>query len=108
MISESEYNDILFDDVQNMTDGFGQVCCDCKTKVKDGYAPRYEITAGKCPIEAGGDCPLRSKGRYIDLDLAKKVIAKFKGYLDEDMIERIQIALEKECEATNGSSNYDT
>lgn len=56
-------------------------------------------------FETGGDCPLRSKGRYIDLDLAKKVIAKFKGYLDEDMILRIQIALEKECEAENGISN---
>ena len=83
------------------TDGFEQVCCDCKTKVKDGYEPRYEITAGKCPIEARGDCPLRSKGRYIDLNLAKRVIAKFKGYLDEDMITRIQIALEKESRAEN-------
>ena len=34
-------------------------------------------------------------GEWIRLDLAKRVIAKFKGYLDEDMIYRIQIALEK-------------
>lgn len=39
------------------------------------------------------------QGEWIRLDLAKRVIAKFKGYLDEDMIERIQIALEKENEA---------
>ena len=38
-------------------------------------------------------------GEWIRLDLAKRVIAKFEGYLDEDMIERIQIALEKENEA---------
>lgn len=38
----------------------------------------------------------RPQGEWIRLDLAKRVIAKFKGYLDEDMIERIQIALEKE------------
>lgn len=24
-----------------------------------------EIVAGKCPIEAGGDCPLRQKGEWI-------------------------------------------
>ena len=44
---------------------------------------------------------VESKGRYIELDLAKNVIAKFKGYLDEDMILRIQIALEKESKAEN-------
>lgn len=38
-------------------------------------------------------------GDWIRLDLAKRVIAKFEGYLDEDMIKRIQIALEKENEA---------
>ena len=38
-------------------------------------------------------------GEWIRLDSAKRVIAKFKGYLDEDMIERIQIALAKESEA---------
>lgn len=38
----------------------------------------------------------KPQGEWIRLDLAKRVIAKFKGYLDEDMIERIQIALEKE------------
>lgn len=37
--------------------------------------------------------------KWIRLDLAKEVIAKFRGYLDEDMVERIQIALEKENEA---------
>lgn len=36
----------------------------------------------------------RPQGEYIRLDLAKIVIAKFEGYLDEDMIYRIQIALE--------------
>lgn len=41
----------------------------------------------------------RSQGEQIRLDLAKRVIAKFEGYLDEDMITRIQIALEKENEA---------
>ena len=40
-----------------------------------------------------------TEGEWIRLDLAKKVIAKFEGYLDEDMIYRIQIALEKENEA---------
>ena len=39
---------------------------------------------------------VRLQGDWIRLDLAKKVIAKFKGYLDEDMIARIQIALELE------------
>lgn len=39
---------------------------------------------------------VRVQGDWIRLDLAKKVIAKFKGYLDEDMIARIQIALELE------------
>lgn len=39
---------------------------------------------------------VRPQGDWIRLDLAKKVIAKFKGYLDEDMIARIQIALELE------------
>lgn len=38
------------------------------------------------------------EGERTSLDLAKEVIAKFEGYLDEDMIERIQIALEKEIE----------
>ena len=38
-------------------------------------------------------------GEWIRLDLAKRVIDRFKGYLDEDMILRIQIALEKENEA---------
>ena len=41
----------------------------------------------------------RSQGEWIRLDLAKRVIDRFKGYLDEDMILRIQIALEKENEA---------
>lgn len=41
----------------------------------------------------------RPKGKRMSLDLAKRVIAKFEGYLDDDMIARIQIALEKECEA---------
>ena len=41
----------------------------------------------------------RPQGDWIRLDLAKRVIAKFEGYLDEDMIARIQIALEKENEA---------
>ena len=41
----------------------------------------------------------RPQGEWIRLDLAKRVIAKFKGYLDEDMIGRIQLALEKENEA---------
>lgn len=40
--------------------------------------------------------PIRLQGDWIRLDLAKRVIAKFKGYLDEDMITRIQIALELE------------
>ena len=44
-------------------------------------------------------CPARTQGEWMRLDLAKRVIAKFKGYLDEDMILRIQIALEKEYEA---------
>lgn len=39
---------------------------------------------------------VRPQGDWIRLDLAKRVIAKFKGYLDEDMIARIQIALELE------------
>lgn len=43
--------------------------------------------------------PERPQGGYISLDLAKRVIAKFEGYIDEDMIYRIQIALEKENEA---------
>lgn len=42
---------------------------------------------------------VRLQGDWIRLDLAKKVIAKFEGYLDEDMIARIQIALELENEA---------
>ena len=25
----------------------------------------YEIVAGKCPIEVGGDCPLRTQGKWI-------------------------------------------
>ena len=37
---------------------------------------------------------VRLQGDWIRLDLAKRVIAKFEGYLDEDMIARIQIALE--------------
>lgn len=41
---------------------------------------------------------IRPQGEWIRLDLAKRVIAKFKGYIDEDMIERIQIALEKAVE----------
>ena len=44
-------------------------------------------------IKALGERP---EGEWIRLNLAKGVIAKFNGYLDEDMIERIQIALEKE------------
>lgn len=40
-----------------------------------------------------------SQGEWIRLDLAKRVIAKFEGYLDEDMIYRIQLALEKENDA---------
>lgn len=53
-----------------------------------------KIKSGELVLEA--EIP---QGAWIRLDLAKKVIAKFKGYLDEDMIERIQIALEKENEA---------
>lgn len=41
------------------------------------------------------------EGERTSLDLAKRVVAKFEGYLDDDMIARIQIALEKESEATN-------
>lgn len=48
-------------------------------------------------------------GEWIRLDLAKRVIAKFEGYLDEDMIERLQIALEKENEAAmKGGTENDT
>lgn len=61
-----------------------------------GVKPEAKNNAG-----SDGDYPARSKGRYIELDLAKNVIAKFKGYLDEDMILRIQIALEKESKAEN-------
>lgn len=28
----------------------------------------YAITAGKCPIEAGGDCPLRPQGNWLITD----------------------------------------
>lgn len=42
--------------------------------------------------------PQSEWGEWIRLDLAKSVIAKFEGYLDEDMIKRIQIALELEKE----------
>ena len=64
------------------------------------YNPRVK-PAQKSNEGSGEDFLVRSKGRYIDLDLAKNVIAKFKGYLDEDMILRIQIALEKESKAEN-------
>lgn len=47
----------------------------------------------------------RPQGEWIRLDLAKRVIAKFEGYLDEDMIERIQIALEKENEVKKGGAD---
>lgn len=37
--------------------------------LKDAEIPRdifpMEIVAGKCPIEAGGDCPLRQQGEWI-------------------------------------------
>lgn len=26
----------------------------------------YQIIAGKCPIEVGGDCPLRPQGEWIN------------------------------------------
>jgi hypothetical protein len=29
---------------------------------------KMEIIAGKCPIEAGGNCPLRPQGKWIDYD----------------------------------------
>lgn len=29
---------------------------------------KYEITAGKCPIEVGGNCPLRPQGEWIYTD----------------------------------------
>ena len=45
--------------------------------------------------------PKRPEGEWMSLKLAKEVIAKFKGYLDDDMIGRIQYALEKENEAKN-------
>ena len=110
MLTEKELNECLKEDIENMEDDniVNELAYYAYSYGKDGYKPRYEIIAGKCSIEAGGDCPLRSKGRYIDLDLAKKVIAKFEGYLDDDMIARIQIALEKECEAANGNNNSDT
>ncbi len=56
-------------------------------------------------IDNAPPVPERTKGESISLELAKEVIAKFKGYLDDDMIERIQIALKKESEAENGTSN---
>ena len=37
------------------TDGFGQVCCDCKTKVKDGYEPRDKTKKGKWVDGYGGE-----------------------------------------------------
>lgn len=43
----------------------------------------------------------RSQDENINLKSAKEVIAKFRGYLDNDMIARIQIALEKESEKEN-------
>ena len=46
--------------------------------------------------EGDTERPQGEWGEWIRLDLAKRVIARFKDYLDEDMIERIQIALEKE------------
>ena len=45
------------------------------------------------------------QGEQIGLDTAKRVITKFKGYLDEDMIERIQIALEKENKLNSNSNS---
>lgn len=60
-------------------------CHDCEIKVKIRKALEER--------------PQGEWGEWINLDLAKRVIAKFIGYLDEDMIERIQIALEKESKA---------
>ena len=52
-------------------------CKDCdgyeagySSGLKDAERPRdifpMEIVAGKCPIEAGGNCPLKSQGEWIE------------------------------------------
>lgn len=70
-------------------------CCESILAIID-TAPTVEI-ATKLQPNCNNLQP--TQGEWIRLDLAKRVIAKFEGYLDEDMIYRIQLALEKENEA---------
>lgn len=70
-------------DFEDLIDNAPTVVVDCKNC--DGYEAGYsagmrdterpqgeifsmEIVAGKCPIDANGDCPLRPKGKWIKED----------------------------------------
>lgn len=68
------------------------ICVDCYNNIRDFINSRHNRWGWpKDPRE----------DEQISLKLAKEVVAKFKGYLDDDMIGRIQYALEKEGEAKN-------
>ena len=64
-----------------------------------GIQELYRIRVDEDAMKTIDNAPTGQRDEWMRLALAKETISKFKGYLDEDMITRIHIALEKENEA---------
>lgn len=100
-----EIDESLYNRVKEKLVALSDIPCLCKAV--DDSKPYSEVEEDKIiqchSIESKAYVEWFKKGykegERTELDLAKRVIAKFEGYLDDDMIARIQIALEKESEA---------
>ena len=65
---------------------------ECEHSWADDEKGYYDCRHEQCPLVE----ILTPHGRLVDVEKIKNTIGKFIGYLDEDMITRINIAINKE------------